>query len=100
MVVQQLHGEHSKMANMAIQDQLIAQSLICLRSSLEAFNMHESGFLKYNSHQACSKSSCLFDCIRKVNIDIDLFLTELSRVFFAKENMRAREKWWLSTFYS
>ncbi|CZR58101.1 uncharacterized protein PAC_07991 [Phialocephala subalpina] len=29
-----------------------------------------------------------------------LILDELSRVFFTKENMRAKESWWFSTFYS
>ena len=31
---------------------------------------------------------------------LDLYLEELSRVFFKKDNLRNRVPWWLSTFYS
>lgn len=82
------------------QDQLIAQSLICLRSSLEALAVLDSGFLKATSHGTCVESVCQFDCITNLSLHLRLYLEELSRVFFTKENMRTKEGWWLSTFYS
>jgi hypothetical protein len=82
------------------QDQLIAQSLICLRSSLEALAVLDSGFLKATSHGTCVESVCRFDCITNLSLHLRLYLEELSRVFFNKENMRTKEGWWLSTFYS
>jgi hypothetical protein len=33
-------------------------------------------------------------------MNISLYLDELSRVFFKKENMRSKTTWWLSAFYS
>lgn len=83
----------------ASQDQLIAKSLTCLRSSLEALAVLDSGKLKAILHQACTGSTCRFGCIAKLSVDIKAFLDELSRVFFTKENVRAKESWWLSTFY-
>ncbi|KAF4626905.1 hypothetical protein G7Y89_g11252 [Cudoniella acicularis] len=79
-------------------DELIAQSFICLRSSLEASRvLFEHG--KY-LHQACSSSTCEIECIENMTRHLEQYLNELSRVFFKSENMRTKHNWWLSAFYS
>jgi hypothetical protein len=60
----------------------------------------DSGFLKATSHGTCVKSVYRFDYITNLSLHLRLYLEELSRVFFNKENMRTKEGWWLSTFYS
>ncbi|KAF8863954.1 hypothetical protein BDZ45DRAFT_72941 [Acephala macrosclerotiorum] len=72
-------------------DHLIERSLDCLRSSLEALAVSDSGFLKPTSHRACPKRACRFDCIERLSLDSKQYLKELSRVFFTKENMRSKE---------
>lgn len=44
-------------------------------------------------------SICKVDCIRDLELQVEQYLDELSRVIFLKENMRNRF-WWLSAFYS
>jgi hypothetical protein len=39
------------------------------------------------------------DCISTLDLHLNLYLDELSRVFFKKENLRTRN-WWLSAFLS
>ncbi|KAE9369180.1 hypothetical protein N431DRAFT_345414 [Stipitochalara longipes BDJ] len=83
------------------QDQLIAQSFICLRSCLEAMRVKSS----YNKddhlpHDQCVVASCQIECFAELKKNISLYLTELSRVFFKKANMRNKQQWWLSCFYS
>jgi hypothetical protein len=86
--------------NFNLQDQLIAQSLICLRSCLEALRIKASGFLGKQRHGSCNSGFCKFECLEYVKLNISLYLDELSRVFFKKENMRNKTTWWLSAFYS
>ncbi|KAH6714224.1 hypothetical protein BKA61DRAFT_607420 [Leptodontidium sp. MPI-SDFR-AT-0119] len=81
-------------------DQLIAQSLICLRSCLEALRIKASGFLGKQRHVSCNSGLCKFECLEYVKLNISLYFDELSRVFFKKENMRNKTTWWLSAFYS
>jgi hypothetical protein len=83
----------------AKQDQLIAQSLICLRSCLEALRVKNSGYLEENLHRVCEPLLCKVDCIANITLSLELYVHELSRVFFKKENMR-KKSWWLSVFYS
>ena len=47
----------------------------------------------------CKESLCKFDCIANLTSALTLYLDELSRVLFKKENMRDKS-WWLSAFYS
>ncbi len=54
----------------------------------------------YLPHDGCGSSSCRVDCIAQLNDSFSLYLEEVSRVFFKKENMRNKHRWWLSTFYS
>jgi len=68
------------------QDQLIAQSLICLRDCLEVMRM--------------PADSCRVDVIENLNTSISIYIKELSRVFFNKKNIKFKETWWLSAFYS
>ncbi|KAH8668091.1 hypothetical protein BGZ60DRAFT_528428 [Tricladium varicosporioides] len=77
-------------------DQLIAQSLICLRSCLEAMNVDD--YLP--SHAHCHGNSCKVKYISDFEQNITLYLDELSRVFFRKENLKTRSGYWISAFYS
>jgi hypothetical protein len=58
-----------------------------------------SGFLDERLHGVCEKFSCKVDCIANLTSALALYIDELSRVIFKKENMR-NKSWWLSTFYS
>jgi len=53
-----------------------------------------------NLHSQCVPSSCNIGCVEQLESSISLYLEELSRVFFMKDNMRNKEPWWLSAFYS
>ncbi|KUJ15354.1 uncharacterized protein LY89DRAFT_735476 [Mollisia scopiformis] len=81
-------------------DRLIAQSLNCLRSGVEALAVDDQRLYSAYQHNSCSEPVCQFDWIKQLHLDLELYLAELSQVFFTKDNMRAKESWWLSTFYS
>ncbi|KAH8756869.1 hypothetical protein BGZ57DRAFT_802906 [Hyaloscypha finlandica] len=101
-IVSLLHSAAKYQAKMD-SDELIAQSLICLRSSFEAFRLTKPSkiaCMTQRSHALCQPGSCQIDCIRSLDENLGLYLNELSKVFFKKENMRVKEAWWLSTFYS
>jgi len=51
-------------------------------------------------HSWCTESSCKFNFINNLNLELDLYYDHLQNVFFKKENMREKESWWLSAFYS
>jgi hypothetical protein len=51
------------------------------------------------THRFCKPKSCQMDCISTLDLHLNLYLDELSRVFFKKENLRTRN-WWLSAFLS
>jgi hypothetical protein len=51
-------------------------------------------------HQLCMTDICQIECIKTLDEHLGLYLDALSKVFFKKENMRTKETWWLSTFYS
>jgi hypothetical protein len=59
-----------------------------------------AGCLSSQCHRACSKSLCKILCLGDLDLHLKLYLDELDRVFFKKENQRNRESWWLSAFYS
>ncbi|TGO48131.1 hypothetical protein BCON_0250g00040 [Botryotinia convoluta] len=79
-------------------NQLIAYSLTCLRTCVEALHINTLGGFE-DSHEACELSTCKVYCIRDLELQVEQYLDELSRVIFLKENMRNRF-WWLSAFYS
>ncbi|KAB8294964.1 hypothetical protein EYC80_006917 [Monilinia laxa] len=79
-------------------NQLIAYSLMCLRTCIEALHVNDLKGLE-DSHEACEASICKVDCTQNVELQLEQYLDELSRVIFLKENMRSRI-WWLSVFYS
>jgi len=81
------------------QDELVAQSIICLRSSFEAARITRNP-LWLNAHKLCKTDICQVDSIKTLNEHLGLYLDALSKVFFKKENMKNKETWWLSTFYS
>jgi hypothetical protein len=62
--------------------------------------MDASGFLADPFHENCNSFLCEIECISSLNMHLKLYLTELSRVFFKKANIRNKHPWWLSTFYS
>lgn len=62
--------------------------------------MDASGFLADQFHENCNSFLCEIECISSLNMHLKLYLTELSRVFFKKANIRNKHPWWLSTFYS
>ncbi|KAE8445150.1 hypothetical protein EG329_013646 [Mollisiaceae sp. DMI_Dod_QoI] len=82
------------------QNQLIAQSLICLRSCLAIVRLERSGSLSGYQHLNCSISACNIRCIADFESDVSRYVDELSRVFFKKDMMRSVMDGWLSTFYS
>ncbi|KAG4436698.1 hypothetical protein IFR05_007812 [Cadophora sp. M221] len=81
-------------------NQLIAQSVICLRTCAQALRAKQANLLERHWHQECSPRCCRFECIATINMHLRLYMKELSRVFFNKDNMRNPHVWWLSTFYS
>jgi hypothetical protein len=58
------------------------------------------GFINKSIHEDCEISLCKIDCILNAERCIKLYVDELSRTFFKKENIRCKEGWWLSAFYS
>ena len=90
----------SQNANDLGQNQLIAQSLICLRNCFEVVRVQSAYSPAFILHAWCSNSGCEIDCVAQLEASLDLFVSELSRVFFKKENMRNKDPWWLSAFYS
>ncbi|KAE8440569.1 hypothetical protein EG329_007227 [Mollisiaceae sp. DMI_Dod_QoI] len=82
------------------ENQLIAQSLICLRTCAETLRAKASGLLDTRWHSACESWNCKVECIVNLNVHLGLYARELSQVFFKKENLRQRGSWWLSVFYS
>ncbi|CZR51530.1 uncharacterized protein PAC_01407 [Phialocephala subalpina] len=82
------------------ENQLIAQSLICLRTCAEALRVKAAGLLGTRWHSSCESQKCKIECIANLSMHIELYIRELSRVFFKKENAKRRHPWWLSTFYS
>ncbi|PMD43844.1 hypothetical protein L207DRAFT_562952 [Hyaloscypha variabilis F] len=85
-------------AKLESSDQLIAQSLVCLRSCLEVFRYRD--LLLAEEHRSCHPSQCGCYVIDELHTNSTLYLDELSRVFFKKENLRDRAPSWLSIFYS
>jgi hypothetical protein len=77
---------------------LIALSLICLRTCLEALGVTPAG-VQSSSHRACDPEQCKVECIRNLESCLEMYLNELSRVFFKQSNLRSKS-WWLSAFYS
>ncbi len=61
--------------------------------------MKEFGLFAEQLHALCEDYLCKVDCIANLTSALALYLEELSRVFFKKENMRSKS-WWLSAFYS
>jgi len=83
------------------EDQLIAQSLICLRTCLETMRVKASpAWPELSIHNRCRPSKCVIECVAQLEANITIYLEELSRVFFKKVNMRKKHLWWLSAFYS
>ena len=61
----------------------------------------EGGLLESRWNQFCaSPERCKIDCLFSINMHLRLYLQELNRVFFKKENMRKPPLWWLSAIYS
>lgn len=52
------------------------------------------------SHAYCHDESCKVQCTLDFEQNITLYLDELSRVFFKKENLKTRSGYWTSAFYS
>jgi hypothetical protein len=81
---------------------LISQSLICLRSCLEAIRKKNSGIITQYSHSYCSPNSrdCKVEYIATVNLHLQVYFNELSRVIFKKENILKKSLCYLAIFYS
>jgi len=77
---------------------LITLSFICLRTCLEALRMFPNCMIE-NPHLDCTRNKCKVRCIADLEKSLNSFLTELSKVFFKKDNLRSRD-WWLSAFYT
>ncbi|KAF4626521.1 hypothetical protein G7Y89_g11637 [Cudoniella acicularis] len=83
-------------------DHLISQSLMCLRSCLEVLRITKDemshqmlGF----THAICENSPCNIECIASLEMHLNGYAVELSRVLLNKENTHSKS-WWLSAFYS
>ncbi|KAF8864006.1 hypothetical protein BDZ45DRAFT_74428 [Acephala macrosclerotiorum] len=87
-------------------DQLIAQSLICLKDSLEAVNIKTSlegfhhSFCRQWDESTAVAAGCYITPIASLEASMSGYIGELSRVLFQKEKMRKVRTWWLSVFYS
>ncbi|KUJ23251.1 uncharacterized protein LY89DRAFT_177184 [Mollisia scopiformis] len=84
----------------ASKNNLITLALDCLRNCLELLRLTNSVCNHKFVHQDCDKSACKIDCVLSAEKCIKLFVDELSCVFFKKDNIRSKEGWWLSAFYS
>jgi hypothetical protein len=82
------------------QDELIAQSLICLRTSLETRRTQRYRHFSKNHHEACTPTLCMVECSANLTLHLKSYLDEFSRVIFRKENLQSNRAWWLSAFYS
>jgi hypothetical protein len=58
-----------------------------------------AGKLGRNTHLPCKRDLCKVVCISDIHRNLNLYLDELSRVLFLKENLY-HKAWWLSVFYS
>jgi hypothetical protein len=52
-----------------------------------------------SSHRGCDSEQCKVERISNLESCLEMFLNELSKVFFKKSNLRSKS-WWLSAFYS
>jgi hypothetical protein len=57
-------------------------------------------FVSLSAHESCYGDSCKVQYFSNLHLNITLYLDELSRVFFKKENLTTRDGYWISTFYS
>jgi hypothetical protein len=57
-------------------------------------------FVGLSAHESCYGDSCKVQYFSNLHLNITLYLDELSRVFFKKENLTTRDGYWISTFYS
>lgn len=73
---------------------------MCLRSCLEVIRIQSSAYLNEATHRTCKPQSCSLECVVSLESHLSHYLSELSRVFFLKENMRDIKIWWMSGFYS
>ncbi|KAL3417195.1 hypothetical protein PVAG01_11195 [Phlyctema vagabunda] len=83
-----------------VNDNLISQSLICLRSCLEALRAQKSGILEGQSHEYCHLGKCNIKCLHDIHTNIQRYLDEVSRVILESDMTQKRNPWWLSIFYS
>ena len=67
---------------------------------MEAMPLYGTGACDTQIHLECQPSQCRMEAIANLNLHLGLYLDELSRVLFKKENMRNKKLWWLSVFYS
>lgn len=81
-------------------NQLITLALQCLRSCLEVLRLVNIGIIHESIQEDCEFSACKIDCVLDAERCMGLYVGELSRVFFSKGNIRSKEGWWLSVFYS
>jgi hypothetical protein len=80
-------------------DELIFQSLVCLRLSLEVLRLLAQSPGE-SMHQNCQgQPRCKIDCIASLELQLEAYLENLSVVIFKKENLRG-VGWWLSALYS
>lgn len=86
--------------------QLIAQSLLCLRESLETiraetYTRELKAKRTWNCHCSCNPSEqiCEVSCVASLNASLARYVDHLSQVFFKKENLRGKT-WWTPVFYS
>lgn len=59
-----------------------------------------SGKLTSWLHQACTQSTCVVEHMKDLNIQLQQYVNELSRIMFRKENLRGDRSWRLPAFYS
>ncbi|CAK7272065.1 hypothetical protein SEPCBS57363_004942 [Sporothrix epigloea] len=78
---------------------MVALSLVCLRSCLDALRLNAAHLLDARLHSTCQSDRCSIDCLRELASCIETYIEELSSFMFRKVNLRDR-RWWLSTFYS
>jgi hypothetical protein len=70
-----------------------------LQSALEALHLVSHENIGTSSHQACAASSCRFNFLSNLDLQLKSYLDALSDVLFKKHSRRCKD-WWLSVFYS
>ena len=86
--------------NSCMQTSLVISSMACLYPCLQHCRLASKGLLKADIHNFCNASKCDIACSSDLELHLQIYLDELSRVIFRKENLQSDRNWWLAVYYS